>query len=380
MEITRTALVERFKGKFGVPPEVVASAPGRVNLIGEHTDYNMGWVLPMAINRRVWVAGRKLDKQVIRLASENQPEFVEVQRTILRQGNWADYPLGVLWALKENGCSLPGIEMYFWGEVPLGGGLSSSAAIEIATAWLVRELCGIKIQRKELVRICQIAENSFVGMRCGAMDQMASALSRKDNALYIDCRDLSYEETPLNLGEHRIVVINSGVGRELTTSGYNKRRAECEESASLLKVKSLRELNVEDLSEIEKLPPPLNKRAKHVVTENERVAEAVDFLKKQDLVSFGKLMTESHKSLRDDYEVSTPELDFLVDASCALKDEGVLGARLTGAGFGGCMIVLAHQRAVEKLFTRVLTSYIERFNRQPEIIVTFADDGARVED
>lgn len=379
MEITRAELVERFKGKFGVAPEMVISAPGRVNLIGEHTDYNMGWVLPMAINRRVWVAGRKIDKQAVRLASENQREFVEVQKTILRQGNWADYPLGVLWSLKESGCSLPGMEMYFWGDVPLGGGLSSSAAIEMATACLAKELCGVKIQRKELVRICQLAENSFVGMRCGAMDQMASALSRKDHALYIDCKDLSYEETPLNLGEHRVVVINSGVGRELTTSGYNKRRAECEEATALLKVKSLRELNVEDLPEIEKLPPPLNKRVRHVVTENERVAEAVDCLKKQDLKEFGKLMIESHKSLRDDYEVSTPELDFLVEASCALEDDGVLGARLTGAGFGGCMIILAHQRALEKLPERVLKPYKDKFNREPELLVTYADDGARME-
>lgn len=379
MEISKAGLIERFKGRFGAAPELVVSAPGRVNLIGEHTDYNMGWVLPMAINRRVWAAGRKIDKQAVRLASDNQREFVEVEKNILRRGNWADYPLGVLWSLKENGCSLPGLEIYFWGDVPLGGGLSSSAAIEMATACLVKEICGIKIQRKELVRICQLAENSFVGMRCGAMDQMASALSRKDHALYIDCKDLSYEETPLNLGEHRIVVINSGVGRELTGSGYNKRRAECEQSASLLKVKSLRELNVEDLPEIEKLPAPLNKRVKHVVTENERVAEAVDSLKKQDLREFGRLMIESHKSLRDDYEVSVPELDFLVEASCALRDDGVLGARLTGAGFGGCMIILAHQNALEKLREKVLTPYIEKFNRQPELIVTYADDGARIE-
>jgi len=366
-----------FSERYGAAPSVIASAPGRVNLIGEHTDYNLGLVLPMAIDRRIWAAGRVIEKNLFRLSSENQDEAVEVKGTVRRQGNWSDYPLGVVWSLQGQGCRLSGMEMHFWGDVPVGAGLSSSAAIEIATAFLVRKLCGIKIHVTEIARICSIAENSFVNMHCGIMDQMASALSKKGHALYIDCRDLSTEDVPLDLADYCIAIVNSGVGRELIGSGYNNRRAECEDAAKLLKVKSLRELDADDFPRIEKLPSPLNRRARHILSENHRVTNAVKHLRDGDLEGFGQLMNLSHQSLRDDYEVSTPELDWLVDRATAL--EGVLGARLTGAGFGGCIIALARLDAIKNFKESLLAPYRIKFKRQPELIVSHPDDGARLD-
>lgn len=370
-------IAERFRERYGARPAVIVSAPGRVNLIGEHTDYNLGLVLPMAIDRRIWAAGGMIDKHLIRLSSDNQEEVVEVKGTIRRQGNWSDYPLGVVWSLQGQGYMVQGMEMHFWGNIPVGGGLSSSAAIEIATGLLVRELCDLKINLKEIARICQVAENSFVGMKCGIMDQMASALSKKDHALYIDCRDLSFENIPLDLGDYRIAIINSGVERKLTGSGYNRRRAECEEAAKRLKVKSLREVNADDFPRIEKLPPPLNRRVRHIVSENHRVKDAVKHLRAGDLDGFGQLMRLSHQSLRDDYEVSTPELDWLVEKASYF--DGVPGARLTGAGFGGCVIALAHNDAIKNFNKSLLTPYRKKFNIQPELIVSSPDDGARIE-
>ena len=376
MEIGKN-IAERFKKRYGVSPEAIASAPGRVNLIGEHTDYNLGWVLPMAIDRRVWAAGRIINDKVIRMSSENLPGTIELRGTIRRQGSWGDYPLGVMWSLSGQGIELPGLEIHFWGDVPIGGGLSSSAAIEVVTAVLLQQLCGLKLHRKEIARSCQVAEYSFVGVRCGPMDQMAAALSRKDHALCIDCRDLSYDDVPLNLGDYRIAVINSGVRRELGETAYNSRRAECQDAAKLLNVKSLRALDAGDFPRLEALPSPLNRRARHVLSENHRVTEAVGQLREGDMETFGRLMNLSHLSMRNDYEVSTPELDYLVEK--AIKMDGVLGARLTGAGFGGCIIALAHKDASRRLAKSLLAPYRKKWGKEPDLIISFPDDGARVE-
>jgi len=370
-------LKSEFKLVTGEEPKVVASAPGRVNLIGEHTDYNRGMVLPMAVERRVWAAGSPIDG-AFELTSSDIPGGVLIRsRNLKRTETWADYPLGVIWALQESGWKIPGLRAHYHGNIPLGGGLSSSAAIEVATAILVAELFNLSISRKEIALTCQLAENKFVGMKCGVMDQMTSALAEKDNALFIDCADLSFERVPLNVDGYRIVIINSGVKGELAYSAYNKRRNECEDAARKLGVRSLREVSVKDLGLVEKLDEPLNKRARHVVTENHRVKKAIGHLRSGELVEFGELMKISHESLRFDYEVSIPELDFLVD-SCNAVD-GVLGARLTGAGFGGCVVALAHADTAPEIERTVLSKYRERFKREATIMITNAAPGAEIE-
>ena len=367
-----------FENTFGREATLAVSAPGRVNLIGEHTDYNRGWVLPMAVERRIWAAGRCTSGNKIKLSSANMPEPVEIQGHITRTGAWIDYPLGVIWALRENGCRVPGVEIRFHGDLPIGGGLSSSAAIEVATASLLTNLCALPISNKEIARLCQLAENQFVGMNCGAMDQMASALAEEGKVLYIDCADFTYDLIPLNVGDYKVVVVDSGIKRELAGSEYNRRRKECEMAARELGVKSLRDLSVDDINKIEKLPDPIGRRARHVVTENDRVRRAVKYLSKSKLEEFGVLMNASHSSLRHDYEVSISELDFLVDACNEI--DGVLGARLTGAGFGGCIVALAHSDSIPAIEKNVLEPYCKKFGERPSLMTSKPAKGVRIED
>jgi len=370
-------IVEEYASKFKEKCEAVASAPGRVNLIGEHTDYNKGFVLPMAVERRVWAAGKPASEGVVELASAGMPGHYMAAEKLKRTRSWADYPLGVIWALREEGWKVPGVRIFFHGNVPLGGGLSSSAAIEVATAQLLKELFELPISAKHLALTCQLAENQFVGIRCGAMDQMASALSEKGRALHIDCKDLRFQKVPLDMGNHKVVIINTGVKRELAAGKYNNRRTECEEAAKKLGVKSLRHISPDDMHKIEALPEPLDRRARHVVTENDRVSRAVECLSNGDIAKFGNLMNASHLSLRDDYEVSIPELDFLVDESNKL--DGVSGARLTGAGFGGCVVVLAHKDAVPEIKKRVLSAYRKKFTSKPSLLTSTPAEGTRTE-
>ncbi len=371
-------VMEMYSSEFKEKCEAVASAPGRVNLIGEHTDYNKGFVLPMAVERRVWAAGKPASGDVVEVASADMPGHFMAEKGLKRTRTWADYPLGVIWALREEGWKIPGVKIYYRGNVPLGGGLSSSAAIEVATAQLLKGLFNLPISARQMALTCQLAENQFVGMKCGAMDQMASALGEKDRALHIDCRDLKFQTVPLKIDDHKVVIINSGVKRELAASEYNKRRNECEEAAKKLGVKSLRRVSSKDMDKIEALPEPLSRRARHVVTENERVGRAVDCVSGGDLEEFGELMNASHSSLRDDYEVSVPELDFLVDECNKVK--GVLGARLTGAGFGGCIVVLAHKDSIPTIEKKILGGYRKKFPSEPSLMTTNPADGARVEE
>lgn len=371
-------IAKMYASEFRENCDVVASAPGRVNLIGEHTDYNQGFVMPMAVERRIWAAGKPASGEVVELASADVPGHYIVEKKLKRTGTWADYPLGVIWALREEGWKVPGVRIYFHGNVPIGGGLSSSAAIEIATARLLKELFGLPISARQMALTCRVAENQFVGVKCGPMDQMASALGEKDRALHIDCRDLSFEKVPLKIEDHRVVIINSGIRRELAASEYNTRRSECELAASKLGVKSLRDVSSGDMDKIEALPEPLNRRARHVVTENDRVARAADCVSEGNLEEFGALMNASHSSLKNDYEVSIPELDFLVDGCKKVK--GVLGARLTGAGFGGCIVALAHKDSVPEIEEKVLTGYRKKFPGEPSLMTTNPAEGARVED
>jgi galactokinase len=323
--------VQAYREQYLEEPVFVTSAPGRVNLIGEHADYNGGFVLPCAIDRRVAVAVGPGATQLY------SADFQE-RRPLLgkREGSWADYPSGVVWVMKKRGYDVPAFRGAFAGDVPLGSGLSSSAAIEAATALALDALFHLGIAKKDLAVLCQQAENAFVGVNSGIMDQYASLLCQAGMALLIDCRSLEAEPVPLDLGGANLtlLVCDTQVSRELSATGYNARRQACERAAHALGVRELRDAHLRDL---EKLSGEERKRARHVITEDARVLEAAQALRRQDFGAFGRLLYASHRSLRDDFEVSTPALNAFVEIAV---QSAALGARLTGAGFGGCALAL----------------------------------------
>ncbi|HWS80578.1 MAG TPA: galactokinase [Rubrobacter sp.] len=350
MRETEQRAARAYKEQFGGDPELVASAPGRVNLIGEHTDYNGGFVLPCAIDRRVAVAlgTDHRDGFETRLYSA---DYDETRQMDDKDSSWADYPRGVVWAMGEAGHEIGAFRAAFAGNVPLGSGLSSSAAIEAATALALNAFFGLGVGRTDLAVICQRAENDYVGVGTGIMDQYASLLCEAGAALLVDCRSLDAERVPLDLEAAglALVVCDTRVERGLADTGYNDRRATCERAAKMLGVEELRDATEEDLN---LLSGAELMRARHVISENARVLEAVDALTDKDFEEFGRLMYASHASLRDDYEVSTPELDTFVEAA---EQHGARGARLTGAGFGGCAIALVPEDE-----TAALTKACER--------------------
>jgi galactokinase len=343
--------VDAYCARFGEPPEVVTSAPGRVNLLGEHTDYNGGFVLPCAIERRVAVA---LGYGMGGLYSVDNDEVQPC--TGLRNGSWSDYPHGVVWALEQileqTGANIPAFQAAITGDVPVGAGLSSSAALEAATALGLDTLLALNFARTDLALLCQRAENEFVKVDSGIMDQYASLLSQEGNALLIDCRSLVSEPIPLDLEAAglSLVVCDTHVTRQLAaTTEYNARRAVCARAAKALDVAQLRDATVDDLA---RLSGEELRCARHVVSENERVLAGVEALRRREFVTFGELMVASHVSLKDDYGVSTRELDaFVALAQLA----GAVGARLTGAGFGGCAIALI-ERGKARMLTKVVTA------------------------
>ena len=364
----------------------VVRAPGRVNLIGEHTDYNDGYVFPMAINFDIVMAARKRPDQLVRMHAIDFESTVEFSLAHPIQYDaeerWSNYLRGVLWALQEAGARLSGMEMAFLGTIPQGSGLSSSAALEVATAVAVQHLTGFDIALPELALLCQKAENDFVGMKCGIMDQFISLLGRKDHALFIDCRTLDYERIPLELGDYRILVCHSGVKHSLVDSEYNRRRQECETGVRILAakystVRALRDAGLDMLAACRaQMPPVIYQRCHHVITENERVLKSVKALKAGDLKLFGQLLNQSHDSLRDDYEVSCAEVDLLV--TLARKVEGVLGARITGGGFGGCTVNLIHADAVDEFSKQVLPEYHKQTGIEAQVYVSTAANGAEI--
>ena len=345
MRETEQKAAKAYTEKFGGSPDLVASAPGRVNLIGEHTDYNGGFVLPCAIDRRIAVAVGTGEGGLY------SADFDEMRDPGERDDSWADYPRGVAWAMREEGHETGSFRAAFAGDVPLGSGLSSSAAIEAATALALDALLGLGIGRKDLAVICQRAENDYVGVASGIMDQYASLLCEAGAALLVDCRSLEAKSVPLDLAAAglALVVCDTRVERGLADTGYNDRRSTCESAASTLGIKVLRDATEEDLK---RLSGEELKRARHVISENARVLEAVEALNNNDFTHFGRLMYASHASLRDDYEVSTPELDTFVETA---EQQGARGARLTGAGFGGCAIALVPEDK-----TAALTSACEQ--------------------
>ena len=380
----RAGVLEGFRKATNHDAEAAAYAPGRVNLIGEHTDYNEGFVMPAAVDRGVAVAARRLPGDTFILHALDLGESCSFSREPLQrepQHSWADYFKGVVWALTRRGIQFPSCEAVITGDIPRGAGLSSSAAYEVATALVLRTLGGFDLPSLELAKLAQAAENGFVGVACGIMDQMASTFGEKGKALLLDCRSLARETVELPPGL-KIVVAGSGVRHTLASSEYNKRRAECEEgvriiAASLPKVTFLRDVNPEELERfLPALPPIVRKRCRHVVTENARVLQAVTAMRVGDTVRLKTLMAESHFSLRDDYEVSCPELDILVDLALPLPS--CHGARLTGAGFGGSTVNLVEAGAVAAFSETIASGYQRRTGRAAELYVFEPSAGARV--
>jgi galactokinase len=379
-----SALKENFARRFSTSARVF-SAPGRVNLIGEHTDYNDGFVLPMAIERRTVVAGAVRDdgRVVAHSAALGETFEFELDRPgAVRRGIWGDYVEGTARALMARGVTIGGANLWIESDVPRGGGLSASAALETAVGLALASLAGGgELDRVTLARAGQAAEHEYVGTLCGIMDQYIAALGVERHALLIDCRTLEARRVPVVLPYAKIVVCDTGVKHELASSAYNERRAECEEAVRLLQavlpnVTALRDVTVDALeSHAATLPDPVSRRARHVVTENERTLLAADALVARNFQEFGRLMQASHASLRDDFEVSSPELDVAVDE--ALAHPGVYGARMTGGGFGGCMIALVETAAVDSLMERLAKVLAARFGRAAHAFATEAAHGAR---
>ncbi|AJG41458.1 galactokinase [Thermotoga sp. RQ7] len=328
-------------------------APGRINIIGEHTDYNDGYVLPFAVNRFVFLTIEDSEKFVFH--SENMNETVEMEK-IEKLNRWTDYISGVIKAFEKKGYRVSPVKISISSNLPMGAGLSSSAALEMATAYAISEHFGFHLPKLELVKIAREAEVEFVGVRCGIMDQFTSAFGKKDHAIFLDTMTLEYEYVPLKLEGYEINLVDSNVKHELSSSEYNKRRQECEEVLRILGKRSFREVTKEDLK---KLPDVLKKRAQHVLEENERVLRSVQALKEGDFETLGRLLFSSHESLRDLYEVSCEETDFIVDFLKGKED--ILGARMVGGGFGGGVIVLSKKGAFEKIKEELKNAYSDRF-------------------
>jgi galactokinase len=382
----RVAQVRRaFRAQFGGEPTVVVRAPGRVNLIGEHTDYNDGFVLPVAIDRSALVAAdlradRRVQIHALDLDAQTTFRLADVspEAGITRQNDWSDYPRGVAWALQAQGKALAGMNAVLTSDVPIGAGLSSSAAIEVAFAYAWQNLSDFALERADLALTCQRAENEFVGMNCGIMDQFISALGQAGHALLIDCRSLAHEPVPLPEGVS-IVICDSMKRRGLVDSAYNQRRQECQMGVRRLQrhrpdIEALRDVSPNDLARFgDDLPDPVGRRVRHVVHENARVHAFASALRRGDLPSAGVLMNDSHVSLRDDYEVSCAELDMLVEAAWAAP--GVYGSRMTGAGFGGCTVSLVAEEAVKVFSGQVQATYESRTGLMPQIYVSLPSAG-----
>ncbi len=375
---------DAYKQQFGHIPDLIVSAPGRVNLIGEHTDYNDGFVLPMAIDRKIFIGGSLRDDEEVCLYSLNFQESAQFSITSLRkEGKWTDYVQGVIDEFLKVGERIKGFDAVLYGDVPLASGLSSSAAIEVATAFFFAQVNEINMSPEEMAKLCQRAENRFVGMNCGIMDQFISRLGQKGHALYLDCRNLHYQLVPFEIKGYTVVICNSNVKRQLVDSAYNERRAQCEEGVRLLRTKlgeiaALRDVSFEQLEMYRSLlPPVVYQRCKHVITEDERVIKAVSVLQRGDITQFGNLLNQSHESLRADYEVSCSELDHLVEI--ARQVDNTAGSRMTGAGFGGCTISIVPESVLEKFNTTILEEYAKRTGIIAGIYVSKAEDGARVE-
>ncbi len=380
----KEAVLQKYKELFGT--EALAFfAPGRVNLIGEHTDYNGGHVFPCALTIGTYAAAGKNQKKVLRLYSMNFEKLgvieVPVEDLVYdKKDNWANYPKGVIRVLKDHGYEITdGMDIVYYGNIPNASGLSSSASLEVLTAFIAKTLCGLKLDFVEISKLTQEAENRFIGVNCGIMDQFAIAMGKKDHAIFLDTATLKYEYAPIKLDGCKIVIACSNKKRGLGDSKYNERRQECEDALAALQkvlpVKTLGELT-EDAFEANRSAigdPVKERRAKHAVYENQRTIRAVQALKAGDLKQFGELMNESHVSLRDDYEVTGIELDTLVEN--AWKQEGVIGSRMTGAGFGGCTVSIVREDGIDSFIRNVGEAYLAKIGYAADFYVVEIGDG-----
>ncbi len=365
----KKAVLENFEKAYGKKENVKAYfAPGRVNLIGEHTDYNGGHVFPCALTIGTYAAAAKRDDRMIQLFSVNQDKVGVVSFCLddtiapSEAAGWTNYPMGVVWAFDKRGMKLDtGFDMVIYGNIPNGSGLSSSASLEVLTGFVLRDLYGFEVSNQDLALIGQYSENNFNGCNCGIMDQFAVAMGQENSAIFLDTADLSYEYAPIKLEGAKIIVTNTNKKHKLTDSQYNARRSMCEEALSILQkkldIKGLGDLSIEEFEANKDLltDPDMQKKAKHAVYENQRTIEAVKALKDGDLEHFGKLMRQSHESLRDDYDVTGVELDTLAEE--AWKVPGVIGSRMTGGGFGGCTVSIVKDEAIEDFKKTVGENY-----------------------
>lgn len=360
-----------FQSLFGRNPTVTGDAPGRVNLIGEHTDYNGGFVLPMAIPQRTRVELAPRRDSAVRVWSSDKAATDGIVSYTLGaespRKDWLDYVQGVTQILSREGQPLAGFNARIESTVPLGSGVSSSASLTVSLMRALRKAFSLELDDVQIARIGQRAENEFVGARVGIMDPMAASLADDHTALFLDARSLAYERVPLPAGVE-LIVLHSGVTHRLAGGGgYNTRRAECEQACSLLGVKQLRDLAAADLPRVKALPEPLNRRACHVVTENDRVLQAVNAMRDGDLKRLGELFYASHASMRDDYQVSVPEIDLIVEL--ARLEPAIYGARLTGGGFGGSVVMLARLGKAYETAQRIAGKYVQQIGGQPRILV-----------
>jgi galactokinase len=377
------ALQARFGLAFGGAAPVFR-APGRVNLIGEHTDYNDGFVMPVGLELACRVAARLRDDGRLVVESVNFGEHVEIELTqpLEPRGHWSDYVAGVTKLLLERGCPIPGADLLVESDVPVGAGLSSSAALEVSVATALLGLTGFSMDPASVARLCQQAEHEFVGAAVGIMDQFIACYARRGTALALDCRSLDHRYVPLPT-HVRLVASNTMIEHAISAGEYNRRRQQCDEAVRVLReehpqISSLRDITLRDLDACrDRLGELLFRRARHVVSENERVQAAAAALERVDLDALGSLMAASHRSLRDDYEVSCPELDAMVEIAQDIP--GVFGTRMTGGGFGGCTITLIDETEVERLLQRLPLEYAARTGRRPDVYVTDSADGAGVE-
>jgi galactokinase len=386
--IDAAALRRAFSDLYGGSPRLFR-APGRVNLIGEHTDYNDGFVLPMAIDRETCVAAAPRADRRVRIFSLNLDEHAEfdLDRPGARErGIWLDYIEGVARALERRGARLSGADLVISSDVPVGAGLSSSAALEVSAGLALASVAGVEVDKVELALAGQEAEHTYVGAKVGIMDQFIAALGRAGHALLIDCRTLATQAIPVDTTNTLVVICDTRVKHELSASEYNTRREECEKGVEILRraggytleeVRALRDIDEEGLLQYERLLPEIiRRRCRHVVTENKRTLEAADALKVGWLEGMGALMYASHKSLRDDYEVSCRELDILVEIAQSLKDD-VLGARMTGGGFGGCTVNLVRRARLDDFRETITREYTRAVGLTPNIYVSEAGEGAK---
>lgn len=380
--MTKNELEKEFRNRFHREPQQLFFCPGRVNLIGEHIDYNGGDVMPCAISLGTYLAISKNEEGIIRFESLNFPERTEVpvQSSYKKSGKeWFNYPLGVIDQLLQEGLDLPGLDLLFYGDLPIGAGLSSSASIEVLTSYAINELLRAGISRPDIALLAQRVENNFIGVNCGIMDQFAVAMGEKDRAILLNCDTIEYEYLPFDTGDHVLAIINSNKQRKLSESKYNERFAECRAALSLLQqelpINNLCDIGTRVFEEHQHLihEDTLRKRALHVVSENERVKEAKESLERGELDEFGSLMYASHESLKELYEVSGRELDTIIEFCKSFND--CIGARMTGAGFGGCAIALVRKESFGNFSAKLGTYYSERIGYEPEVFASAIGGG-----